>query len=192
LILLLAVLAGLLFGVTRAWYGKRPFAIPDIQSVWLVLIAFIPQWLAFYLPLTRRLATKEWAATALISSQLLLLFFVWLNRKQSAFWVLGVGLVLNLIVIGLNGGLMPISPETLAQMGAGQSVESEQIGSRVGGSKDILLPAAQTRLAWLSDRFLLPIWFPSKAAFSLGDVFIALGAFWWLWESGNSKFKKAT
>jgi len=192
LILLLAIIVGLLFGIIRAWYGKRSFSIPDLRAIWLVLIVFVPQWLAFYLPLTRRLATKELAAVALTTSQLLLLLFIWFNRKQSGFWILGVGLTLNLIVIGLNGGLMPISPETLTQMKPDQPVKSWLIGSRVGNAKDVVLPTAQTRLAWLSDRFLMPSWFPYQAAFSLGDLFIAIGAFWWLWESGAPQFKKAT
>jgi hypothetical protein len=97
-----------------------------------------------------------------------------------------------LAVISLNGGLMPISPETLVQMAPDRPVGSWPIGSRVGNAKDVILPTPQTRLAWLSDRFLLPGWFPDQAAFSLGDVFIAIGAFWWLWESGAPHFKKAT
>jgi len=192
LILLLAIIAGLLFATIRAWYGKRSFLIPDLRAVWLVITAFAPQWLAFYLPLTRRLVTKELAAGALTTSQLLLLFFVWFNRKQSGFWILGVGLILNLAVIGLNGGLMPITPETLGRMVPDRPIGSWLIGSRVGNAKDVVLPTQQTRLAWLSDRFLLPRWFPYQAAFSAGDVFIAIGAFWWLWESAAPHFKKET
>jgi hypothetical protein len=190
LILLLAVLIGILAGIARAWYGKRLFLLPDIQAFWLVLVAFIPQWIAFYLPLTRQSVTDEVASIALISSQSLLLIFAWLNRKQSSFWVLGIGLILNLLVIVLNGGLMPVSPETLARINPGKSTMQWSVRSRVGVSKDILLPTAKMRLAWLSDRFLLPAWFPYQAAFSLGDVFIATGAFWLLWSAGRSEKSK--
>ena len=183
----MAVLAGLLLGIIRAWYGKRSFSIPELQAVWLALVAFAPQWVVFYLPLTRRAATVELASAALIISQVLLLLFSLLNRKQRAFCALGLGLVLNLLVIALNGGLMPVSPETLAQMRLDRPVDTLQIGERVGGSKDILLPADQTRFAWLSDRFLLPNWFPYQAAFSLGDVLIVIGAFWLLWSAGGPK-----
>jgi hypothetical protein len=192
LILLLAVVAGFLAGSVRAWYGKRSFSIPDLQAIWLVLVAFLPQWLAFYLPLTRQAITEEVASISLISSQSLLLIFAWLNRKQRAFWVLGTGLVLNLLVIILNGGLMPTSPNTLAQMSQGKPGAQWSIGSRVGYSKDILLSPADMRLGWLSDRFLLPPWFPYQAAFSLGDVFIAIGAFWLLWSAGRSKKSKSS
>jgi hypothetical protein len=190
LILLLAILVGLLVGVARAWYCKRPFSIPDLHAIWLVLIAFVPQWVAFYLPLTRQLVSMELAAAALVSSQALLLLFAWFNRKHGAFWVLGLGLILNLTVGVLNGGLMPISLDTLMKMKLDTPVAGWQMGGRVGSSKDILLSPAQTRLAWLSDHFLLPAWFPYKAAFSLGDVFIAIGAFWLLWVSGAPKLNK--
>jgi len=190
LILLLAVLIGLVAGAVRAWIGKRPFLIPNLHAIWLVFIAFIPQWGAFYLPLTRRLVTAELAAVALVSSQVILLLFAWFNRKHSAFWMLGLGLILNLTVIILNGGLMPISRETLAKLKLDTPITDWQMGSRVGNSKDILLSPAQTRFEWLSDRFVLPSWFPYKAAFSLGDLLIALGALWLLWESGGPKLDK--
>lgn len=187
MILLLAILVGLLGGALRAWIGKRPYLIPDLDAIWLVLVAFIPQWGAFYLPLTRRLVTAEWAAAALVSSQAILLLFAWFNRKYSAFWVLGLGLLLNLTVIILNGGLMPISRETLVKLKLDTPITDWQVGGRVGNSKDILLLPVQTRLGWLSDRFVLPTWFPYKAAFSLGDLLIALGAIWLLWQAGGPK-----
>jgi len=190
LILLLAVIIGLLVGAVRARISKRPFLIPDLHAIWLVLVAFIPQWAAFYLPLTRRSVTTELAAAALISSQAILLLFAWFNRRHRAFWVLGLGLILNLTVIVLNGGLMPISREPLTKLKLDAPITDWQMGSRVGGSKDILLSPAQTRLEWLSDRFVLPSWFPYKAAFSLGDLLIALGAIWLLWESGGQKMNK--
>jgi len=190
LILLLAILVGLLVGTVRARIGKRPFLIPDLHAIGLVFLAFIPQWGAFYLPLTRRLVTAELAAVALVSSQTILLLFAWFNRKHSTFWMLGLGLILNLTVIILNGGLMPISRETLTKLKLDTPIADWQVGSRVGNSKDILLLPAQTRLGWLSDRFVLPSWFPYKAAFSLGDLFIALGAVWLLWKSGGPKLNK--
>lgn len=176
--------------MARAWYGKRSFLIPDLHAFWLAFVAFIPQWIAFYLPMTRQTVTKEVASIALISSQGLLLIFAWLNRRQSVFSVLGIGLILNLLVIVFNGGLMPISPDTLAQISPSKPGAQWTLGGRVGHSKDILLTPANMRLAWLSDRFLLPAWFPYQAAFSLGDVFIAAGAFWLLWNAGSSRKSK--
>ncbi len=190
MVLLPAVLFGLIAGAIRASIGKRAFVIPNLVGVWLVIVAFIPQWVIFFLPLGQGWASDEIAAAALVTSQCLLLLFTWLNRALFAFWVLGLGLILNLLVIGANGGLMPISPETLQRAELALPTEELEIGERVGGSKDILLPAEQTHFEWLADRFVLPNRLPFNFAYSAGDVFIAVGAFWLLWACGGPKADK--
>ncbi len=185
MILLLAVLAGLLAGLVRAWRGGRPLSSPSLHLVWLAVLAFIPQWVAFYLPPTRPWITNNGAAVALISSQVLLLVFAWFNRRQPGFPMLGLGLALNLLVITLNGGLMPISPETVARLATSAPTPAWPLGNRLGSGKDIVLTAASTQLVWLSDCFVLPDWFPYRVAFSVGDILIAGGAGWLLWALGG-------
>lgn len=185
MILLLAIVAGLLASLARAWYGGRRVSPPVLCLAWLVPVAFAPQWFAFYLPATRKLVPQELAAVALVSSQVLLLVFAFFNRDQPGFMALGFGLALNLLVISLNGGLMPISPDTVTRLAPDAPLDAWQIGHRLGTSKDVILPFAAMRLWWLSDRFLLPSWLPYRVAFSLGDVFIAGGAFWLFWRSAG-------
>jgi hypothetical protein len=189
MILLLAVIFGLIMGLLRARLGGRRLAPPRLRFEWLVLVAFAPQWFAFFLPATRELLADRFVAISLVSSQVLMLGFVLLNRRQPGFWALGLGLTLNLLVIAFNGGMMPISPETVARLAADGSPIAFQVGQRLGTGKDIVLPATSTRLWWLSDHFLLPAWFPypERIAFSIGDLFIAGGAFWLLWTLGEAK-----
>jgi hypothetical protein len=183
MILLPAIVAGLLAGLARAKYRNGHLRSPDLRLVWLVPIAFLPQWLAFNLPATRRFATDNLAAAVLVSSQALLLVFAWHNRRQPGFWALGTGLALNLTVIVLNGGLMPVSPEIVAQLLPDVPVDAWQVGERVGWNT--VLPVAGTRLWLLSDHLLLPAWFPYRKALSIGDILIAGGAFWYLWALGG-------
>jgi len=128
------------------------------------------------------------AAVALVGSQFALLLFAWANRTQPAFWLLGIGLLLNLVVIVANGGLMPITPETVAHLTKAEPGLVWQVGERLGTGKDIVLNAEATRLWFLSDRFLLlPDGLGYQVAYSLGDVVIALGAFWLLFSPNGHR-----
>lgn len=182
MILLVGLLLGLVAGYVRAWLLKWPYRLPAIQRVELALLAFLPQAFVFFVPQTGRFVSQQWAALILPISLGILVIFVWYNRRVRGFGLLGLGLLLNLAVIVANGGLMPISPETLTTVHG--ELSAELYDSRAYGSKSIVLPADETRLEWLADRFTLPDWTPIRFAFSLGDVFLAAGAFWALWVVG--------
>lgn len=105
--------------------------------------------------------------------------------------MLGLGLALNLLVIALNGGLMPISPETVSSITSSTAADTWEIGRRFGNTKDIVLPATEMHLGLLSDRFLLPDWVPYRVAFSLGDVLIGFGAFTLMWSLAECQATRA-
>jgi hypothetical protein len=185
MILLFAVIIGLIAGFIRAWAGKRVYASISLKGIWLVFLAFLPQFFAFNFAPTRRLIANAWIPLILIVSQIPLFIFVWLNRTQSGFMLLGFGLLCNFLVISLNGGMMPISPETAGKLVEPGITVDLQPGQRAGYSKDIVLPIEETNLSFLSDRFTLPEWFPYRSAFSFGDILISLGTFWLLWRLGG-------
>jgi len=155
----------------------------------LALLAFLPQALVFFVPQTGQFVSQQWAALILPLSLGILALFVWYNRHLQGFWLLGLGLLLNLAVISANGGLMPISPETLTIVHGKQA--EELIDSRAYGSKSIVLPVEETRLEWLADRFTVPDRLPIQFAFSLGDVLLAAGAFWTLWAGDAARHHAA-
>jgi hypothetical protein len=186
-ILLYAILIGLSAGALRARRGGRGLAVPDLDRVWLVPAAVLPQLIVFQFPGTKHGFPDALAPVILVSSQVLLLIFIVSNRNKPGFWMLGLGLGLNLAIILLNGGLMPISPETVARLAPNAPPDSWQIGERLGTGKDIVLMIEQTRLWFLSDRFLLPEGISSRAALSLGDILIVVGAIWTLWSTVGTK-----
>jgi hypothetical protein len=151
----------------------------------LVVVAFLPQLIVVNLPITRKLFSNWTVVVFMFASQIVLLGFVWFNRRILGMSILLCGVVLNLAVMAANGGFMPISPQTASRLVSKGELRDAQSGSRFG-AKDILLRPQDTRFEQLADRFLPPIWFPYQVAFSLGDVFIALGVFWLLAKPESS------
>jgi len=185
MILLIAVALGLTCGFLRARLSHRAYQSVEVRHPWLVLAAYLPQFFAFYLPATRVAFPSDWVPAVLVGSQFLLLIFAWLNRRLPGLWLLGSGLFANLLVISLNGGLMPLIPENAARLLPAGSPVILELGKQVGFGKDILLEKAATRLWFLGDVFMLPEVLRYPLAFSIGDILISMGAFWLLWKLGG-------
>jgi hypothetical protein len=175
MILALAVAVGLVVGLAR--YRSRAFsriAASPLRSLWLALLA-----VALQLPLLRAPAGSVQRVSVeqalFLLSHLTLLVFVWRNWRLTGIQILGLGVICNLLVIALNGGFMPITPQTLTQINPGSLPSRWQVGFHYGYSKDIILLREQTRLQMLSDRWVIPPPFLWPTAFSLGDVLIAIG-----------------
>lgn len=81
---------------------------------------------------------------------------------------------------------MPISQETLMRMLPEHPVTHWLIGTRLGLSKDQIMSVTDIHLSWLSDCLTLPQWIPYKVAFSVGDIFISIGAIILLWSLSSS------
>jgi Family of unknown function (DUF5317) len=177
LILLFVLVLGPIAGLSWASWNRYPYKAPNLQYLWLVLTVFLAQVFIIY----RSNVPNGLVAACLLVSQILLLGFAWLNRRVVGMPILICGVLLNLLVMAANGGFMPISPHTAGSLISEQRLLDLQLGSRIG-TKDILLPLRDIRFEWLADRFLTPAWFPSRVAFSLGDVFIACGVFWMLFK----------
>jgi hypothetical protein len=175
MILLLAFGLAVAWGLLRGGQLSQLKFLP-LQGIWLALIAFTVQVLLVYasVPLGLNGLIR---VLILAFTYALLVGFVWLNRRLQCMWVLGAGLVANLIVILANGGYMPISYETLQAAGLTRLVSSTASGTLVFGTKDILLTTAETRFWFLSDIFVVPPPLPLQSVFSLGDALIAVGMF---------------
>lgn len=176
MILLIALAAGLAAGVVLARWRGHSYQPPELRASWLAFLAFLPQLVLLYLPNFRVRVSDRVSAACLLISLLVFVGFAWVNRSLPGMSILLIGLALNLTVMAANGGFMPISPQTAGQLVPDGALLDFQSGDRFG-VKDIYLPPLETRFEWLADRFLTPARFSYRAAFSLGDVFIAIGAF---------------
>jgi hypothetical protein len=171
MILLAAVVAALGVGFVR---GGRLESLANVSLRWgmLALVVFGLQAGAIY-------TSGDWSESAWLfpATYLVLLVVAWQNRKRPGIMVLGLGLVLNLAVMTANGGLMPITPEAIAQAGYVSSPEVVPLRVKLNATKDVAMPQEEALLWPLSDIFVVPKELPIKGVFSLGDVLIALGMF---------------
>lgn len=116
MVLLTAVIAGTLTGWGYARLKGWTWHPPVFRYTWLVILGFLPQWIAFYLPYTRRLLPDQLAATSLVCSQLILLLFVILNLRLPGMFLLALGFACNLAVILANGGFMPLTVDAATRL----------------------------------------------------------------------------
>ncbi|HHV43141.1 MAG TPA: DUF5317 domain-containing protein [Firmicutes bacterium] len=103
----------------------------------------------------------------------LLLIALWANRHERAFVVIGLGVLLNGIVICANGGRMPVSIDSLEAVGLGELGALLETGDYITHTK---LTDASV-LTFLADWLYIP-GYKRARVFSIGDVIISLGVFW--------------
>lgn len=108
------------------------------------------------------------------ASYVLLLTFVVLNRRRVGILVIGVGMLLNFVVIVANGGLMPIAPTTMESAGLEDELVELELGDSVPQTKNVLLDEGDTHLELLSDRITWGSTGPVPV-FSIGDAVIGIG-----------------
>lgn len=105
-------------------------------------------------------------SAVLVGSYGLLVAFAWVNRRLPALWLVMAGLLLNILVIAVNGG-MPVSPEALETAGASAK---DLLGAAT--SKHHLMNPGDT-LRPLADVIGIPP--PIGAVISIGDVLLYSG-----------------
>ena len=153
ILLALAVLIGFLAGGSLApfqrlqihWWGAA------VAGLALQGVPFTPELGSF------------WGPAALLASYGLLLAFAWVNRRLPALWLVIAGLAMNVLVIGLNGG-MPVGARALEVAGA----RPEELGTE--GTLKHHLMGPDDVLTALADVIGIPE--PVGAVVSVGDLFL--------------------
>lgn len=171
--LLFALICGLIMGWTRGGSLARLSQLP-IRHSWLILISFLFQILIFSSQFESLSRSDQLGAVLHIFSILLLLLAVGLNLSLNGMKILGLGILLNALVVISNGGYMPVSLDKLAQ--AGMAHRAELLRAKGHFFRCTAL-TSETRLPFFADVFLIPSWLPFKNVLSLGDVFIGIGVF---------------
>ena len=165
--LLLSIFIGWLRGGSLGRFGDWDFRVP-----WLFIVAFLLQFSLPQLVPVLNLG-KGLAFYILVFSYVLLIEGIILNRKNKYFLIMGLGILLNFVVIVLNGG-MPVSLETVVKYG------SPEAALRIKQSFDFIHISMnnETVLKFLADIIPVPSLLPlGMSLVSIGDVFLSLGIF---------------
>jgi hypothetical protein len=180
--ILIALCLVFLLGLAVVGGRVSNLASVDVKWGWLAPLAFIMQAYLIFFPAQRAGGLLSARSMLLTVSYILLFVVVWQNRHLSGVKLIGLGLVLNFLVMVVNGGFMPIAPETLVQIGYDGNAPQLETGYIVGRTKNMVAEPGEARLWFLSDIMVVPKPFPIPTALSLGDVLIVLGLFLFLRE----------
>ncbi len=103
----------------------------------------------------------------LLSSYLALLTFAVANVSLTGMWLVALGVGLNLVAIGVNGG-MPVRPSALVAAGVAEAEEVHDLDLR--GKRHLERPS--DRLVAISD--IIPVR-PLAEVLSFGDIVMNVG-----------------
>jgi uncharacterized protein DUF5317 len=84
-----------------------------------------------------------------------------------------VGVSLNTVVIAVNAGHMPQSPEAALAVWGVSQIDPARL-------QNVSVMGPETRLGWLGDVFAEPDWLPRRNVVSVGDILLALGVATWV------------
>jgi hypothetical protein len=145
-------------------------ASAKIRYGWLIILAFLLQWMIFIVfsdssPIIIKKA-------GLILSYVILLGALSRNLHLWGFRIAALGAAFNFIAILTNGGLMPVSNDAALRADPAFHIANYGTGVFLPRSTAALLPANQTHLAFLSD-IISVSWLHS--VISVGDVIILIG-----------------
>jgi hypothetical protein len=100
------------------------------------------------------------------------LTFLWLNRHLSGFLIIGIGVGLNFIVMAINGGRMPVSPEAALAL---DPFFIDALKNSLYAKHDLINES--THLAFLGDIIPLSSPYPKEQVISIGDIIMNIGVF---------------
>lgn len=147
---------------------------PLFRWGWIFPAIFIIQILVFnfqnQLPIL-----GEWSNTIFIFIYIVGLFFLWLNRKHAGFNIIMIGVLLNFIVMAINGGRMPVSEEASIVL---DPMYMEAIKNGFYGKHALLTES--TKLAFLGDIIPITSPYPRDQVISIGDVIMNIGIFFFI------------
>jgi hypothetical protein len=165
-IVALAIVVALFRGGSLRHFGK-------LHLRWIPLVgASLVLQLLLFTPFSKTSLVAFAVPELYMASMLLLVAWVALNWRIPGMALLAAGLLCNTIAIAVNGGHMPVSPESATYAGRIANYATEGLAV----DNNSIATNSNVHLWILTDILALPRWFPLANVFSIGDVLIVVGA----------------
>jgi len=171
------IVIGLIVGLLRGGVFGALRGLSRLQLVagWIFPLLLIFQFGYFYLQ-GRNEILQQYTGISIMVIYVIGLLFVALNRNQPGFKTIFVGVLLNFLVMALNGGTMPVSLEAASMIGL-EYAELLQVNDVV--FKHAALTEL-TRLPFLGDIIPVVAPYPREMVISIGDIVMNVGIFMFL------------
>jgi uncharacterized protein DUF5317 len=159
MLILLGAVIGFLAGLAT---GGSLDSLLQIRLRWpvLVIAALVVKELGVFGPIAH-----AWFAPWLYALSLLglIAWTLWHRDQLRMIWLVSLGMAMNLLVVTVNGGHMPVAPELAIR--AGLDLHNGPIGQYI-------IASSETHLNWLGDWITMPgpLYRVFNQAYSLGDL----------------------
>ncbi len=141
----------------------------ELRGIWLIPSAWAIQIVVYWAAVKGMGMGPDWVSPVLdTASYFLLLIFAGYNWYVAGMRILALGIFLNMLVIALNGGVMPVDPLYLPEA-------SRQALLAGQGTHGLLTPV--THLSLLADRIYISLAGFGEQIISIGDILIDAGSF---------------
>ncbi len=169
-----AILIGLIIGVMRngRWYHLMEI---EFKGWYLIFIGALLQIIPIVATrLTESISLLQWAPYA---GMVCIFIAVLMNWRLKGFRILALGAFLNLLVMAVHGGKMPVNLDIANWAGLSAYAESVKAGTVIN-----LVPFDQAAavLKWLGKTIPIPEPYPLAKVISLGDLIITIAIIYFI------------
>jgi len=137
----------------------------EIKGWWLIVLGFLVEFIMKVFLKSGHLQIGSLTYALNITMYSCIMSFIYINRKYKMILVIGLGFLLNMVVIFGNGCVMPISAKAMNILNVSGSVETKGLYS---------ILSAETRFKFLADVIPYKLWKYGGIA-SIGDIILAIG-----------------
>lgn len=137
----------------------------EIRGWWLIILGFLVEFVMKVFLKSEYLEIGNFTYFLNIIIYSSIMIFIYINRKYKMILIIGLGFILNIIVIFGNGCTMPISAKAMEILNVGGQVETKGLYSILN---------QETNFKLLADIIPYKIWKLSGIA-SIGDIVLAIG-----------------